>query len=106
MTLRGRADKPGDLGRMTLADTRRRRAASRRIEPLACCACVDPWMCRCHDGPASDQQLDGYAEAAEHLLTHNLLPAPNVAAVRRMWRRGGQAQRLAVRIAESWESVA
>jgi hypothetical protein len=46
--------------------------------------------------------LDAYQDAAEHLLALDLPPAPNVVAMRRMWRRGGDGLRLAARIAEHW----
>lgn len=83
----------------------RRRDAAQRAEPLAC-GCRDPWPCRCHDDEPSEHQLDAYRDAAEHLLGLNLLPAPNAAAMRQMWRRGGDAQRLARHIAERWEMTA
>jgi hypothetical protein len=45
----------------------------------------------------------GYADAAEHLLALGLTPAPNVPALRDMWREGGETQRAAYRIATAWE---
>ena len=83
---------------------RRRRVWSYKCPPLNCCPCRDPLGCRCHN-PAriNDQYVDGYQDAAQHLLTEGLPPAPNVAALRRLWRRGGQDQRLARRVAELWE---
>lgn len=84
------------------AQLERRRDAAHRSEPLEC-GCRDPWTCRCRDSEPSEHQLDAYQDAAEHLLDLNLLPAPNVVAMRQMWRRGGDTQRLARRIAEQWE---
>jgi hypothetical protein len=40
------------------------------------------------------------------LLSEGLTPAPNVEAMRILWRRGGNDQRLAVRLAELWEVAA
>ena len=62
----------------------------------------DPWTCRHHDGPPSEKMLDAYAEAAAHLVNIGLTPGPNIPAMRRMWRRGGDGFRLAVQIAERW----
>lgn len=73
---------------------RARRAASRRLPALAS-GRSDPW---CYDPP-----IQGYAEAAQHLLDHGLTPAPDLPAMRLMWQHGGEEQRLAIRIAELWE---
>ena len=77
----------------------RRRNASRRIEG------GDPWR---YDDPdeITEQYVDGYRDAAEHLLNQGLAPAPNLRALRVMWRRGGEDQRLAIRVAEMWEVAA
>lgn len=83
----------------------RRGEATWRSEPLTC-GCRDPWTCRCRDEPPSERQLDGYQDAAQHLLDLDLLPGPNVVAMRRMWSQGGRAQRLAIRIADRWEMTA
>jgi hypothetical protein len=70
---------------------RARRAASWRIPG------GDPWF---YEPPAA-----GYELAAEHLIDHGLLPAPNLSAMRSMWRAGGQSQRTARFIAERWEQA-
>jgi hypothetical protein len=104
-TLHRDDEKPAEVGRVMLTGLKRRRDASRRLAPLPC-GCRDPWPCRHYDDQPSQRQLDAYAEAAEHLLNVGMLPAPNVPAMRRMWRRRGCGQRLAVHIAERWELAA
>jgi hypothetical protein len=85
---------------------RRRRLAACRSMPAAC-GCRDPWTCRCwNPDEITDRYVDGYRDAAEHLLAQGLPPAPNLPAMRVMWRRGGTDQRLALRIAEVWEVAA
>jgi hypothetical protein len=83
---------------------RRRRAASGRLRQLEC-KCVDPWTCRHYDDhdPGSDAQVDGYIATAQLLLGLGYTPSPNIPAMRAMWRRGGEVQRLAYRIAELWQ---
>lgn len=90
-----------------LAGLHRRREAAADLRPMLC-GCRDPWPCRHYEEPVSitDQFVDGYRDACEHLLAEGLTPAPNVDALRVMWRRGGQEQRLAMRITELWEGVA
>jgi hypothetical protein len=93
---------PGDSIPVQL---RRRRDAALRLEPLVC-GCRDPWPCRCHDYEQSDVQFDAYQDAAQHLMELDLSPGPDVVAMRRMWRRGGHSQRLAMEIADRWEVTA
>uniref|UniRef100_A0A5Q5BKW4 Uncharacterized protein n=2 Tax=unclassified Mycobacterium TaxID=2642494 RepID=A0A5Q5BKW4_MYCSS len=90
-----------------IAGLRRRRAATYRL-PVLACGCADPWTCRHHTkhGSVTDQFVDGYRDAAEHLLASGLTPPPNLPAMRAMWKRGGHDQRLAVRIAELWQVAA
>lgn len=78
-----------------LGQLRARRAASQRLPILDHSGRADPWFY----GPPTR----GYELAARHLLDHGLTPAPNVPAMRVMWRHGGDQQRLAMRIAELWE---
>lgn len=80
-----------------IAGLRRRRAATYRL-PALDCGHADP-TCR-HDTPTS-----GYAQAAAHLLQLGLTPAPNLPALRNMWRAGGDNQRLAIQIAQRWEAA-
>ncbi len=87
-----------------LRQLRGRREAARRLPRLNCGCGPDPWLCRCHeDAEPTARQVDAYRDAVEHLLAHNLLPAPDADAMRVMWRRGGAEQRLAVFLAERWE---
>jgi hypothetical protein len=72
-----------------------RRAASRRLAILDSNR-SDPWW---YEPPGER----GYEDAAVHLLSLGLLPAPNIAALRAMRRRGGDAQRVADIIAAAWE---
>ena len=78
-----------------LAALERRRYAAKRSEPLAC-GCRDPWPGRCHDEPIplSDNQLDGWAEAAQLLLDLGLTPILPLASQRGLYRRGGADRRL------------
>jgi hypothetical protein len=52
---------------------------------------------------ATDRQARAYEAAASHLLGHGLTPAPNVPAMRAMWKRGGPSRRAAELIAEAWK---
>lgn len=90
-----------------VAQHRRRYDAAMRCEPLAC-GCRDPLTCRCYDvvEELTEQFVDGYRDAAEHLLAEGFTPAPNIAAMRMLWRRGGGDQRLARRLSELWEVAA
>jgi hypothetical protein len=54
----------------------------------------------------SDKQVDGYRDAANHLLSQGFAPAPNAEAMRRMWNRGDADKRTARRIADAWPVVA
>lgn len=84
-------------GTATLRQTKLRRAAAQRlaIQPSGY---ADPWR---YEPPTA-----GYLEAAEHLLSQGLTPAPDLPAMRLMWQHGGAEQRLAIEIAERWAVVA
>jgi hypothetical protein len=56
----------------------------------------DPWLF--DDGPAHR----GYEAAARHLLDYGLTPAPNLPALRAMWKAGAESRRVAQVIAERW----
>lgn len=87
-----------------IAGLHRRREASRRL-PVLPCGHADPW--RYHDADEiTEKYVDGYRDAAQHLIDVGLTPAPNLRAMRVMWRRGAGEQRLAVRLAERWEVAA
>ena len=51
----------------------------------------------------SSRQIAAYEDAAAHLLAVALTPAPNVPAMRAMWKAGGRSRRVAQIIAERWE---
>src|SRR5687768_16109925 len=52
---------------------KRRRSASYRCAEMACCRCRDPFGCRCHAAEVvTDRYVDGYRDAAEHLLDAGL----------------------------------
>jgi hypothetical protein len=86
-----------------VAGLHRRRQASYRL-PVLDSGRSDPWH---YDQPAepSEQDVDGYCAAATLLIGMGLLPAPNVPAMRVMWRRAEQRD-LARYIAERWEVAA
>lgn len=69
-----------------LALNRRRCAALRLPRWCASCGTRDPWTCRC-EMPLSENAVDGWVAAAEHLLRHGLNPAVPVNVCRAMWRR-------------------
>jgi hypothetical protein len=74
------------------------------MEPLPC-GHSDP--CSRHfDREPSERNADAYSAAAQHLLDAGLQPAPNLEAMRVMWRRGGAEQRLAREIADRWDVAA
>jgi len=75
----------------------RRRGASRRL-PVLSTGRADPWRWQ----PVSV----GYAAAAAHLIELGLIPAPNVDALRAMWRVGGYHRQTAEVIAERWGMTA
>lgn len=87
--------KPLVLDQPTVADTDRRRDASRRL-PILDTGRSDPW----HYPPPSG----GYTDAAQHLDAVGLTPAPpaDFEQLRDMWRAGDQQRNLAGRIARCW----
>jgi hypothetical protein len=67
------------------------------------CGHVDPWTCSHDDGTISDAQVDAYRAAALTLLALGYTPAPNIAAMRVLWRRRGFDRDLVQRISEQWQ---
>lgn len=84
---------PADRDSEMIAGLRRRRDASRRL-PLLACGCRDPWPCRHLDGPSSDHDTEGAADAARHLLAVGLTPLLRLEYQRALWRRGGVDRQL------------
>lgn len=82
----------------------RRRRAAERCEPDDN-GWRDPWR-PWRPERLTDSYVDGYRDAALHLLAQGLLPAPNVPAMRVLWGRRGADQRLARTLAEHWQVVA
>lgn len=74
---------------------RRRRAASWRL-PVLDSGRSDPWR---YLGPGER----GYEDAAGNLLDHGLTPAPNLLALRSMWKASTDSRRVAQVIGERWE---
>jgi len=92
----------------SLQPAQRRREAALRLPPLARCGCIrDPEACvhRCGREPLTEKYVDGYSDAGQHLLDRGLTPAPNLPAMRVLWRRCGEDQRLAREISEPWETA-
>jgi hypothetical protein len=54
---------------------------------------------------SDDRQVWAYECAASHLLAVDLTPAPNVPALRVMWKAGPESRRMAGLIAERWELI-
>ncbi|EHK84254.1 hypothetical protein [Rhodococcus pyridinivorans] len=77
-----------------LPELTRRREASRRLQVLTC-GCQDPWTCHCRDATElTDQYVDGWRDAAVHLLDAGVLPSLPVDIQRALWRRGGHDRAL------------
>ncbi len=88
-----------------IAGLKRRREAARRLPRLEGCTTSDPWTHRRADR-ITEQYIDGYKATAQHQLANGLAPTPNLHAMRAMWKRGGHDQRIAMQIAELWETPA
>jgi hypothetical protein len=110
MTIRRIPGTPArDASTTSLAETqcnaplRRRRAAAIEARLLAC-GCSDPWTCKHYQSVSevSDVQVDAYRDTALTLLALGYTPAPNIPAMRVLWRRGGDDQRLVRKISQTW----
>jgi hypothetical protein len=77
---------------------RRRRGASWRLPPLDC-GYRDPMHC---EPPG----VRGYEDAAAMLLSLGLTPAPNLPALRVMWKAGDESRRVVEVIGQRWEMTA
>ncbi len=75
---------------------RRRSEAAERLALLNC-GCSDPWICRCSTAsPLSDNQIDGYADAARYIIdSSGCTPMLPVDVLRALYRRGGDDRVLA-----------
>jgi hypothetical protein len=82
----------------TCGQMRARRAASQRLAALDS-GRSDPWW---YEPPGER----GYDAAAAHLLELGLTPAPNLPALRAMWKAGPESRRVAQVLAELWGLVA
>jgi len=100
-------DKPLGRGADLQAGHQLRRAAALRLEPLSHSGRRDPLTFRevadgieRHDRPEpmSNKQIDGWSDAAHHLLDVGVLPLLPLAAGRALWRRGGHHRELAHRL--------
>jgi hypothetical protein len=92
----GPASAPTDTphGTAMLRQLKRRRAASRRTVPLDC-GCSDPWPCQCTELPLSRAAVDGWRDAARHVIATGQIPVLPLEVRRALWRRGGPDRELA-----------
>ncbi|WP_137147143.1 hypothetical protein [Mycolicibacterium sp. CR10] len=81
-----------------VAAWKRRHDAARRLPPLDCGCGPDPWLCRCTQPPLSAHALDGWADAARHLMVHGKTPLLPIEVLRALYRRGGDDQALALKL--------
>ena len=89
----------------TVAALRRRREASWRLPPLEC-GCRDPWRCRCTSAALSAAALDGWRDAAQHILANGWIPLLPLEVRRALWRRQGADRLLAKRLHHACGEVA
>jgi hypothetical protein len=88
-------------GRQCAAWARRRRAASWRMEALAC-GCRDPLGCRCTEPPLTGHHLDAWRDTAEHVLSIGQIPLLPLEVRRALWRRPADRE-LAMRLHQATE---
>ena len=75
-----------DAGPRTwLSQLHRRREASWRLIPVAC-GHADPWP-RCTEPPLTDVALDGWRDAACHIIEVGCIPLVPIQVRRALWRR-------------------
>jgi hypothetical protein len=65
-----------------------RRMAANRSVPLHC-GCRDPWVCGHYttEPPLTDNQLDGWRDAANHVLARGDMPMVPLQVRRALWKR-------------------
>jgi hypothetical protein len=85
---------PRQCGGDTVAQLRRRRAASCRLPSLDC-GCRDPWPCTCTEPPLSEQWITAARFAALHILDAGEIPLLEIETLRALYRRGGMDRSLA-----------
>jgi hypothetical protein len=90
---------------LTVTALRRRREASWRIVPLDC-GCRDPWRCRCTSAALSAAALDGWRDAAQHILANGWIPLLPLEVRRALLRRQGADRLLAKRLHQACGEVA
>jgi hypothetical protein len=78
-----------------LRQLRRRRRAAERMVPLDCGCGPDPCLCHCNTPPLSEHALDGWRDAARHVLGSGMVPVLPIDVRRALYRRGGDDRRLA-----------
>ena len=88
-----------------LSQLKRRRAAAHRSNPLHC-GCRDGWTCRCTEPPLSEHALDGWRDAAQHVLAAGRMPLVPLEVRRALWRRDGADRELAVLLHQECGEVA
>jgi hypothetical protein len=76
------------MSRYCKAASSRRRDAAKRLTPLDCCQCRDPYTCRCHDGPMSDRQAEAAAAALFHLERIGLSGLADPRTCKALWKAG------------------
>lgn len=59
------------------------------------CGCPDGWPCRCTEPPLSAQMVDGYRDAALHILSTGVCPMVPLEVLQALHRRGGDDRELA-----------
>lgn len=62
------------------------------------CGCRDPWGCVCTEPPLSEYALDGWRNAANHLLASGRMPLIPLEVRRALYRRGGDDRELAQKL--------
>jgi hypothetical protein len=75
----------------------RRHEAASRLVPLHC-GCADPWIHRCTSPALSAAALDGWLDAAQHVLANGWIPLLPLEIRRALWRRQGADRLLAERV--------